>query len=534
MRRVVQIALIIVAVLILIAASLPFLVNANQFRPRVQAALTSALNRPVTVGDLSFSLFHGSVSARNLSIAEDPQFGPGPFVTAKSLDLGVALWPLIISHNLIVKDLTITDPVINLVQNQAGRWDFSSMGAKADPPSSGSLDLSAKLVRVENGRVSLTRLNVAEKPMVLENVAVTVNNFARNAPFRFSFDGKLAPAGDIKLDGAAGPINRADASMTPVQLTAKIANVDLAASGISAGSGIAGLLSVDGTGNGNGTMIDWKGQARLNNAKFVRNGTAAKKPVELNFAGQHNLRNHSGTISQGNIHFGNAAATLTGSYMQSGAVTGLNLRLTGSGMPVNTLVGLLPPLDVQLPSGTSLQGGTASVNAAITGPADNPVVAAAVSVNGSDLKGFDLGSKIGALQKLAGIKQSPETEIQTLSAVFRSDASGTTVQNFKLVAPSIGEIDGTGTISSTHVLDFKMAASMNTGGIFAAALGGKSNMSIPFFVKGTSTNPVFEPDVAGIAAAEVRRLTGGAKIGGANAGQEINNVLQGLLGGKKP
>jgi hypothetical protein len=70
-----------------------------------------------------------------------------------------------------------------------------------------------------------------------------------------------------------------------------------------------------------------------------------------------------------------------------------------------------------------------------------------------------------------------------------------------------------------------MLATVHEQMAFKAALGS----SIPFFVQGTSTNPEIKPDVAGIAASAVKRLGGGAKIGGIDAGQ----VLDGLFGGGK-
>jgi AsmA protein len=171
------------------------------------------------------------------------------------------------------------------------------------------------------------------------------------------------------------------------------------------------------------------------------------------------------------------------------------------------------------------------VNATITGATADPLVAGSVGLSNTTLKGFDLGSKIGALEKLAGIQSSPNTLIETLSANLREHASETAVQNLKFVSPAIGEIDGTGTISPRHDLDFKMLASINTHGVLTASLGGKNGVQVPFFVQGTSTNPVFKPDVAGIAAAEVKRLTG-TKIGGVDTGQAVNQ-LEGLFGRKK-
>jgi AsmA protein len=114
--------------------------------------------------------------------------------------------------------------------------------------------------------------------------------------------------------------------------------------------------------------------------------------------------------------------------------------------------------------------------------------------------------------------------IQTLSANVRSDPAGTTIQDLKFVAPAIGEVNGAGTISPKHDLDFKMRANVHGEVVFKAALG----TAIPFVVKGTSTNPVVTPDVTGIAASEVKRI-GNTKIGGVDA----NQVLNGLFGRKK-
>ena len=540
MKRIILVIGILLAVVLLAAVSLPFLINANQFRPRVEASLSAALGRKVSLGDLSLSLFSGAVTASNLSIADDPRFQTGPFIHAKSLALGVELWPLIAKHELNVTELKIIEPEIMLIQSPAGDWSFSTAGSTArspaQKPSTGSaggtpLSLSARLISIESGRLTVSRQGIAQKPTVLENVSISIRNFAPGAQFPFTFSGKLAPAGDIKLDGEAGPINQSNPSLTPVQLTLKIAGVDLSGLGISAGSGLAGLLNIDGSGGVKGTTLDWKGLVRIDQGRFARNGTAAKQPVEFDFAVQHNLKAHSGTLSQGDIHFGNARASLSGTYSETAGGTGLNLRLAGSAMPVSALEAMLPPLDIQLPAGSSLQGGTASVNVTITGSAANAVVAGAAGLSNTKLKGFDLGSKIGAIERIAGIQPSPDTVIQTLSATVHSDAAGTAIQNLQFIAPAIGELNGSGTIDPKHNLNFKMRATIHTSGAFMAAVGQRHDMAIPFFVQGAATNPQFMPDVAGIAAAEIQRFSG-RKIGGVDTGQAVD-ALQGLFGGKK-
>src|SRR5579862_2767822 len=147
------------AILILIVVSLPFLINVDQFRPTLQSDLSTALGREVTLGNLRLKILSGQVTADDLSVAEDPAFGKPAFLQAKSLHVGVEIWPFLFSRKLIVKDLIIDQPEIALVQAPTGDWNFSSLGSKskaASAPSAASapgsarmpLDLSVKLVRI--------------------------------------------------------------------------------------------------------------------------------------------------------------------------------------------------------------------------------------------------------------------------------------------------------------------------------------------------------------------------------------------------
>ena len=129
MNRNLKIVAIVVVVIIVIVIAIPFFIDANSFRPKIETELTTALGRPVKVGNLSLSLFTGSVAADDISIADDPAFSKAPFVQAKSLKVGVELIPLIFSKTLNVTHLTLNEPQISLVKSQNGdKWNFSSLG----------------------------------------------------------------------------------------------------------------------------------------------------------------------------------------------------------------------------------------------------------------------------------------------------------------------------------------------------------------------------------------------------------------------
>ena len=53
-----------------------------------------------------------------------------------------------------------------------------------------------------------------------------------------------------------------------------------------------------------------------------------------------------------------------------------------------------------------------------------------------------------------------------------------------------------------------MRAILHTGGAALALIGAK-NSGVPFQIGGTASNPVFRPDVKGLASQEVRGLAGG-------------------------
>jgi hypothetical protein len=141
------------------------------------------------------------------------------------------------------------------------------------------------------------------------------------------------------------------------------------------------------------------------------------------------------------------------------------------------------------------------------------------------------------IEKLAGFKSGPNTEIQTLSANLRIDPEGTRFQDIHLVLPAIGVLRGSCTISSSHALDFKMQATVRPGGL--ASVLTPSN--IPFSIGGTSSDPQFRPDVGQLASEEINRGIKGAKAGGLDAerateraaGRAAGSVVEGLLGEKK-
>ena len=530
MRRILKWVGVLVAVLVVAVVSLPFLINVNQFKPMLESELSTALSREVKLGSLKLSLLAGEVTADDLSVAEDRAFGKPAFIHAKSLSVGAQIWPFLMSRKLIVTYLTIDQPEIALVQAPSGDWNFSSLGGKtkkaqpaAPAPGTTPLDLSVKLVKITNGRLTLGRTVGHWKPLVLEQVNLELREFSATTAFPFTLAAKVAGGGTIQLNGRAGPIDPTDSATTPVNASLKVAQLDLLGSGMSDfAPDVAGLVSFEGAGSSDGRIMQFDGKVTAEKLKLTKKGTPATRPVEFDFAVRHDLRKHSGTLRQGDIHIGGAPAHLTGTYAEQGESVVLNLKLAGPNMPVPELETLLPALGVVLPAGSRLEGGTASVMLAMEGPADKLVTSGSLALNNTRLTGFDLPKKMASIENLAGIKAGPDTDIQTLSANVRVAPDGDSAQDMNLLVPAIGELSGAGTVSAANNLDFKMSAIVHTSGLLAVV----GNTPIPFTVQGTCADPVFRPDLKAVAKEEVKSVERELEKG-------AGGMLKGLLGGKK-
>jgi AsmA protein len=385
-RRYVRIGAIALAVLLLILIVLPFLINVNTFRPKVESEASAALGRPVTVGNLSLSIFSGSVSADNITVADDPAFSKSAFLTAKTLNIGVELMPLIFSKQLNVTDITLNEPQITLLKAANGQWNFSSMGSastKKQPSAGGSLrsTLSIAKLNVRHGKLLIGTANSSAKPATYDNVDVTVTNFSFTSQFPFTLTAQLPGSGSASISGNAGPI-QADAARTPVAATVKIKDMNIAALGfLDPASGIAGLADFDGTLTSDGRHAKAVGLFTGKQMKFSAKGSPSPKVITVKHSVDLDLDNQSGTITQGDIAIGNAQAHLTGTFQSAGTSEQVNLRLNAPGMPLDELEPVLPAMGVILPSGSQLRGGTLSADLAIAGPIDKPVITGPVRIS---------------------------------------------------------------------------------------------------------------------------------------------------------
>ena len=558
MNRTLRIVAIVVVVLILIVVIAPFLIPVDKFRPTIEEKASQALGRKVELGNLSLSLLSGSLSAESISIGDDPKFSTSPYLTAKSLKVGVEIMPLIFSKTLNVTGITIENPEVILLHNPAGQWNYSTLGgaaAKSQQKQTSPADLSVQKFTLKDGRITVGS-TANQKRSTYDHVSVVASNFSMTSQFPVTVTADLPGGGKFQLDGKAGPIDQEDAALTPLDAKLDVTGLDLASTGfVDSSAGLGGLLDLSATLSSQNGDAEIKGNVKISKALFIAGGSAAGVPVTIDFDTKYNLRKNTGVLEPSTLKIGSAAAHLNGTYETGGEATLVHIKLDAKDMPAKDLEAFLPALGIHLPTGASLQAGTLNTDLNLVGPLNKLITTGDVGLFNGKLAGFDLGSKMSSIASLAGVKSGKDLDIQKLTTNLRMAPDGLKAENFIAVVPSVGNLSGAGTVDSKNNLDFKMAAMLTStlgdvgspvsdlGGLLGRGAGGgcKSGTTVPFQIQGTTANPKFIPDIGGLAAGMLKSQLGCAAGLGSGAGKDPTkapadaiNALGGLFKKKKP
>jgi AsmA protein len=554
----------IVGVVVLLLAVTPFLVRVDQFRPFIEEKTSAELGRNVTLGNLRLSLSSSSLTAETLSVADDPNFSNAPFLSAKSVSVGVKLLPLILSRSLKVTEITIDSPEVTLIRNSAGRWNYSSLGSSFITASNVALEK----LRWKNGRVIVGSTN-SKKRSIYDHVDVTASDVSPAAMFPVVATADVDGGGRVAFDGRIGPLNAADASLTPLDGKISVNALNLAARGfLNPAVGLGGLLDLDATIASRNDEREIKGTARISKALLVAGGSPSSRPVTVDFTTRYNRLKNSGVLEPSTLRIGNATARLNGTYDAGrGDYTLVNIKVAGARMPITDLQSFLPGIGIHFPRGTNLAAGILSADLVVAGPTNNLATAGHVGLYGATLAGFNLGAQVKAISGFSGLETGNDLNVERLTTNLRVAQNGLRFDTFNAVVPAVGYLVGAGTIDARNNLDFKMVATVTarlhggmgavvgtagavndvigavtggvgaiTGGIGAVTSGGMSgrdsrSQRIPFLVQGTTSDPRFVADVSGMVIPMLKSQLGNLNVPGLTSGKpgQSSNPL-GALG----
>ncbi len=125
-RRVVAVSAVILLVLFLARPGV------SRLKTRIANSISRALERPVEIGAVQLRLLpRPGFDLENLVIHEDPAFGAEPMLRAPEVTALVRLTSLV-RGRLDISRLELTEPSLNLVRREDGRWNWEALLERAE------------------------------------------------------------------------------------------------------------------------------------------------------------------------------------------------------------------------------------------------------------------------------------------------------------------------------------------------------------------------------------------------------------------
>src|SRR5579862_1410452 len=282
-------------VIVVIAAGVMFVMtfDVNKYHGTIQSELEKRLGREVTLGDMHLGFFPLRFQVQNATIAEDPHFGPGAsFVKAQQLEVSVKLLPLL--HKQVEVDSIVLDrPTVNLIKNQAGVWNFASVGHASESPNAGApsqtptskapasteqagaeKQFTLGELKINDGQISILDYQKGKTPSIYDHIDVMLKDFSDDKPFSIDASVHMAGSGsqEARLQGEGGPIMQGQPATTPFRgsLTLKqVAVSDLSKFlNASALNGSDGNLTGETKINSQDGKFTAQGETNIQNAKM--------------------------------------------------------------------------------------------------------------------------------------------------------------------------------------------------------------------------------------------------------------------------
>lgn len=224
-KKTIRYSLIILLLVFAVLLTAPFFIDANKYKTMIVDQAEKATGRHIEVGQLHASLFPWvGVRIDDVHIANPQDFGPGDMLQAKSIDVQVAVLPLLGGKYRIEK-FVLDGPKLQLGRTASGvsNWEdllpaaqkhaapaVPAAAQKPAPAAAGKKGgsflaaFSAKSLRMKDGEV---HFNDAEsgRNIDLTGLDVEVNDVQMQRPVDLKVSGKLN--GDaFTLNGMAGPV----------------------------------------------------------------------------------------------------------------------------------------------------------------------------------------------------------------------------------------------------------------------------------------------------------------------------------------
>jgi len=140
----------------------PALLNADRYRLKAISYLEESTGKKVEIGRLAVTFFpRVTIHVVDLGVKSPPLFPPSYILKVARIDVEIDPRPLL-QGQIVIRSLVLEQPVINLVSDPDGPWNFENPKAKARPHPVLIGVISA--VKIKRGHVLVSNLLPSDAP----------------------------------------------------------------------------------------------------------------------------------------------------------------------------------------------------------------------------------------------------------------------------------------------------------------------------------------------------------------------------------
>jgi len=412
MRKIIIAVAAVIVLILVVMLLLPYFIDINSHRGEIQAQLQDRLHRPVKLGAMSLGVFPLRVQVKDVIIAEDPRFRTNvPFAQVGQMDISLKLLPLL-TKSIQISSLTLQRPIIELIKDPSGVWNFASLGqapatpaaaptpARAPatpaaappahapaPPRPSSSEFSLDKLKINDGQIAVTDLQKHQPRAVYDHIDLTLTGYALGKQFSLDLEAHLPGRGaeTLALSGKAGPINQADALNTPFDGKLQLNEVSLA--GFQKFLNSSALEGSDAMLSGSTDLVSASGKmsakGSLKIADAVVRNVQVGYPIIANFDIAQDLKSDIVAIKTGDLKLGSTPLSINGTLNTHQKPSIADLNLSAKDASIEDAARLAAAFGIAFSPNAKIKG-KLSANVHAQGPTDN--LALNGTMNGRNLE----------------------------------------------------------------------------------------------------------------------------------------------------
>ena len=521
---------ILLALVLVLALILPFIVDLNSYQAQYRPVIEETLNRKVTLKDIRLTIIPRiGVRIAGFTVMDDPAFGEQPFASLSSLDIGVKLGPLL--HKRVeVEEITLRDPIITVIKNPQGVLNTATLGKKgppkpeapAAPSTEGPLHILTMLavdqVSINGGQLRYSDQS-ALKPTdyVLEKLQFLLKGVGLGRTPTLHMATTIQPYSlPVSMDGRFGPLKET-LDFETIDLTILLGKVSLAVKGSDIGGDLKLAITSAAINTADLPMaLPLKKPIEVKDLKIaaeVQGAHAKLENLSLNiFGGQ--------VVAKGDLTTGAKSPPFDGKVAVQGVQLGPVMEAVGtdkvsiSGTAATDLG--LHGAGFSMPELTDALQGTGHL-----------------VVKDGKIEGVNLLKEAFALLKAVGIKQDIAN-----ATVFSTIESNVAIKHGVIAVERLlmdshdFQATGTGTVGFDKVLNLKV--NLNLTEAVSQSIAGSSPMakmamtggriSVPMLITGTTQAPSYGLDTKALGAKAQEQIKEQVK-------ERAGELLKGKIGG---